>query len=89
MIFFEAFIPVVIIDENRGVLKTEFDKNYKLEKLTDIEISLYQFTKGYKISDSDFDFDYIFIANRNGLKKLFKGIDSFLYNLENCLKNFL
>jgi len=42
----------------------------------------YQFTKGYKISDSDFDFDYIFIANRNGLKKLFKGIDSFLYNYE-------
>ena len=82
LIFFEAFIPVVIIDENRGVLKAEFDMNYNLEKLIDTEIALYQFTKGYKISDNDLDFDYIFIANRNGLKKLFNCIDSFLYTYE-------
>ena len=72
-----------IVEGLNNKIKVAMRKSYGFRTYECTEIALYQITKGYKISDNDLDFDYIFIANRNGLKKLFNCIDSFLYKYEN------
>ncbi|MCF4969440.1 hypothetical protein [Nostoc sp. CMAA1605] len=88
-IYLDAFIPVIIIDESRGILEAELDSNFKLKNLVDKEIALYKFSKGYKLDENDFIEDYIFFVNRNGLTKLFDYLDRYLNKFEDKFCNLL
>ncbi|RCJ27861.1 hypothetical protein A6V25_17155 [Nostoc sp. ATCC 53789] len=89
IIHLDAFIPVVIIDESRGILEAELDSDFRLKTLVDKEIALYKFSKGYDLDENDLIEDYIFFANRNGLAKLFKYLDLYLNKFEDKFRNLL
>ncbi len=82
IVFLDAFVPVIIFDENRGILKAEIGSNFQLNSFADIGIVLYEFSKGYQLDANDLLRDYIFLVNRNGLSKLFDYLELYLSDFE-------
>lgn len=86
-LYFDVFVPVIIFDENRGIMKAKLNSKYQLENLEDLEISLYEFSKGYQLDEGDSEQDYIFLVNRQGLIKLFKYLDEYIGTFESYFRN--
>jgi len=82
LVYLDVFVPVIIFDENRGILKAEIDSDFRLNSLADIGIVLYEFSKGYQLDVNDLVRDYIFLVNRNELGKLFSYLELYLSSFE-------
>lgn len=82
LVYLDAFVPLIIFDENRGILKAEIDSDFHLNSLADIGIVLYEFSKGYQLDANDLVRDYIFLVNRDGLGKLFGYLELYLSDFE-------
>jgi hypothetical protein len=75
---FDAIVPAVIYDENRGVLKAVLDKNSKLVGIEDMKLGLYRFAKGYMLDEGDFHGDYIALCNLEGLEILVGYLEGYM-----------
>jgi hypothetical protein len=75
---FDAIIPVVIFDENRGILKAILDRDYKLVGIGDIKLGLYKFPKGFMFHEHDYHGDYIVLCNLDGLNIFLGCVEKYL-----------
>lgn len=74
---FNAIIPVVIFDENRGILKADLDKEHKLVGIKDIKLGLHKFPKGFMLHKNDYHGDYILLCNLDGFNTFLGYIEKY------------